>query len=174
MSLDQQDVTEIAERAAAIEPALLRSVAGTFATGITVITCPVDGNPHGCAANAVISVSLEPPLMLISLAQSSGTRAAIERVGTFAINILPDGAEGAALYAVFAGRSEDKFAVTPHRRGRLGAPVLDDGLGWLECAVEAVHVAGDHTLFVGRVVDAGYGAGEPLIFFRGRHRRLAA
>jgi flavin reductase (DIM6/NTAB) family NADH-FMN oxidoreductase RutF len=64
--------------------------------------------------------------------------------------------------------------VTSHCSGRLGAPVLDDALGWLECAVETVQVAGDHTLFVGRVVNAGHDAGEPLIFFRGRHRRLAA
>lgn len=174
MSIDQQDVIECAERAGTIEPALLRSVAGTFATGVTVITCAVDGNPHGCVANAVLSVSLDPALMLISLAQTSRTRAAIDQVGSFAINILPDSAEGAALCSVFAGRSEDKFAVTPHRRGGLGAPVLDDALGWLECAVETVQVAGDHTLFVGRVVNAGHDAGEPLIFFRGRRRRLAA
>jgi 3-hydroxy-9,10-secoandrosta-1,3,5(10)-triene-9,17-dione monooxygenase reductase component len=173
VSLDPRDVTEMTECAGTIEPALLRAVTGTFATGITVITCAAGKKPHGCAANAVLSVSLDPALMLISLAQTSRTRAAIERAGSFAINVLPDSTKGAALCSLFSGRSEDKFAMVPHRIGALGSPFLTDALGWLECAVETAQVAGDHTLFVGRVVDAGHGAGEPLVFFRGRHRRLA-
>ncbi|ODU07317.1 MAG: hypothetical protein ABS81_01830 [Pseudonocardia sp. SCN 72-86] len=151
----------------------LRAVAGTFATGITIISCSVDGMPHGCAANAVVSVSLDPPLMLISLAETSRTRAAIQAAGSFAINILPDSPEGAELCAVFAGRTVDKFEQATHDHGELGSPILRNALGWLECAVEATHVAGDHTLFIGRVVAAGHDIGEPLVFFRGRNRSLS-
>ena len=157
-----------------VDPILLRSVAGTFATGITVITCAIDGSPHGCAANAVVSVSLDPPLMLISLAETSRTKAAIEIAGHFAINMLPDNDEGAAICSVFASRSEDKFSWTPYRPGRLGAPLLRDALGFIECEVESAQVAGDHTIFIGHVVGAAHKPGEPLVFFRGRNRRLAA
>lgn len=170
MSIDQR--TDAIRSEKMTDASVLRAVAGTFATGITIITCATDNGPHGCAANAVLSVSLDPPLMLISLAETSRTRAAIEEAGSFAINILPDSAAGDGLCATFAGRSESKFAWTPHRAGLLGAPVLTDALGWIECHVESTQVAGDHTLFLGRVVDAGHEAGEPLIFFRGRNRRL--
>ncbi|MBB5159669.1 flavin reductase family protein [Saccharopolyspora phatthalungensis] len=155
-----------------VDAATLRAVAGTFATGITIITCTTEHRPQGCAANAVLSVSLDPPLMLVSLAESSRTRAAIESSGTFAINVLPDNPEGTALCAEFASRSDDKFAQAAHHPGTLGAPVLRDALGWFECAVHSAFPAGDHTLFVGRVIAAGHAEGEPLVFFRGEKRRL--
>jgi flavin reductase (DIM6/NTAB) family NADH-FMN oxidoreductase RutF len=158
----------------AVDGALLRAVAGTFATGITVITCPTDSGPTGCAANAVLSVSLEPPLMLISLGEGSRTRLAVASAGVFGIHILGSDAEGSALCAAFAGRGDDKFAGVAFRDGCLGVPVLDAALGWFECRVVSTQVAGDHTLILGRVVDAGHSAGEPLVFFRGQHRYLAA
>ena len=174
MSLDQMNSHDGSDTdSAGVDPLLLRSVSGTFATGITVITCAIDGTPHGCAANAVLSISLEPPLMLISLAETSRTKSAIEIAGHFAINVLPDNDNGAAICSVFAGRSEDKFAWTPHCPGRLGAPLLRDALGYLECSVESAQIAGDHTIFIGRVVGAAHRPGEPLVFFRGRNRRLA-
>ncbi|WP_020499123.1 flavin reductase family protein [Sciscionella marina] len=157
-----------------VAPTTLRAVAGTFTTGITIITCTADGAPQGCAANAVLSVSLEPPLMLISLGETSRTRVAVERAGAFAINVLPDNSKGSALCSVFAGRSDDKFASVDHYGGLLGAPVLTDALGWFECAIVTTQVAGDHTLFIGLVVDAGHVPGDPLVFFRGQNRKLAA
>jgi flavin reductase (DIM6/NTAB) family NADH-FMN oxidoreductase RutF len=175
MSLDQISSQEGTEAdPVGVDPLLLRSVSGTFATGITVITCAIDGTPHGCAANAVLSVSLKPPLMLISLAETSRTKAAIEIAGHFAINMLPDNDNGSVICSIFAGRSEDKFSWIPHRFGRLGAPLLRDALGFIECSVESAQVAGDHTIFIGRVVDAAHEPGEPIVFFRGRNRRLAA
>lgn len=158
----------------AVEGSLLRQVAGTFATGITVITCPTEAGPAGCAANAVLSVSLEPPLMLVSLAEGSRTRSAIEAAGCFGIHVLGADADGAELCAAFAGRGDDKFAGVAYHDGLLGVPVLDSALGWFECEVESTQIAGDHALFLGRVLDAGHATGEPLVFFRGRHRLLAA
>jgi flavin reductase (DIM6/NTAB) family NADH-FMN oxidoreductase RutF len=153
-------------------PTTLRSVAGTFATGITVLTCPGEAEPHGCTANAVLSVSLNPPLMLVSLAETSRTRRAIEEAGSFAINVLPDSAEGEALCTAFSRSGADKFRHARHAVGHTGAPILDAALGWLECDVHSVQLAGDHTLILGRVVDAGQREGEPLVFFRGGKRRL--
>lgn len=158
-----------------VDPGTLRAVASTFATGVTAITCTAeDGRPQGCAANAVLSVSLEPPLMLVSLAETSRTKTAIERTKTFAINVIPDNPQGAALCRKFASRAGDKFATTAYRTGVLGAPVLHDALGWFECTVRSTIPVGDHTLFLGLVVEAGHEDGAPLIFFRGENRRLAS
>ncbi|BBG00897.1 putative oxidoreductase [Pseudonocardia saturnea] len=159
---------------AGVDPRILREVAGTFATGITIITCAVDGVPHGCAANAVMSLSLQPPLMLISLAETSRTRVAIERSGSFAINILSDDERGRELCSTFSGRADDKFQRSPFRSGCLGSPVLEGSLGRFECSVEDSHVTGDHTIFIGRVHRAAHADGDPLVFFRGRSRSLAA
>lgn len=168
-------MTSLADRPAPdlVDPSTLRSVASTFATGITVITCPGVDGPQGCAANAVMSVSLEPPLMLVSLGEASRTRAAIEAAGCFAINVLPDSDVGDDLCTRFAGRAADKFAAVRHDAGRTGAPVLDAALGWFECDVSSVQVAGDHALFLGRVVAAGHREGDPMVFFRGGRRRLS-
>jgi flavin reductase (DIM6/NTAB) family NADH-FMN oxidoreductase RutF len=163
-------MTTLADRL--IDPVTLRAVASTFATGITVITCPGAAGPHGCTANAVLSVSLSPPLMLVSLAETSRTRRAIEAAASFAINILPDSADGEDLCATFAGRGSDKFRHAPHGVGGTGAPVLDAALGWLECDLSSVQAAGDHVLLLGRVVAAGHREGDPLVFFRGGRRRL--
>lgn len=163
-------MTSLAERV--IDPVTLRAVASTFATGITVITCPGTTGPQGCTANAVLSVSLNPPLMLVSLAETSRTRLAIEEAGSFAINILPDSVLGEDLCATFAGREPDKFGRAEHTVGETGAPVLDAALGWFECDLTSVQVAGDHTLMLGRVVAAGHREGDPLVFFRGGRRRL--
>ena len=159
---------------AVIDPVALRETAGTFATGITIITCTADGTPNGCAANAVMSLSLDPPLMFISLAETSRTRLAIETSGRFAINILPDGEQGSRLCSIFAGRTGDKFRELSYRCGTLGSPLLEEALSWLECSVESSQVMGDHTCLIGRVHAMDHTEGEPLVFFRGKNRRLAA
>jgi flavin reductase (DIM6/NTAB) family NADH-FMN oxidoreductase RutF len=171
-------MTSLAERPVAdqledaVDPATLRAVASTFATGITVITCPGASGPQGCTANAVLSVSLDPPLMLVSLGESSRTRAAIEEAGSFAINVLPDSAAGEDLCTIFAGRDMDKFATVRHSPGRTGSPILSAALGWFDCEITSIQTAGDHALFLGRVVAASHREGDPMVFFRGGRRRL--
>lgn len=170
-------MTSLADRPldTCVDPRTLRTVASTFATGITVITCPaVDATagPQGCAANAVLSVSLDPPLMLVSLGEASRTRAAIEVSGSFAINVLPDSVGGDDLCTTFAGRDPDKFHGVAHSTGRTGAPVLGDAIGWFECELVSTQPAGDHVLLLGRVVSAGHRDGDPMVFFRGGRRSL--
>ncbi len=150
----------------------LRRVAGTFATGVTAITTLVDGEPHGCAANAVTSLSLDPPLMLVCLARSSNTHASLTSSGAFAINILDHSAESRALCRSLARRSNDKFAGVAFKRGKIGVPILAQAMSWLECEVADSHDSGDHTIFIGRVLAAEDAERLPLLFFRGRFGSL--
>jgi flavin reductase (DIM6/NTAB) family NADH-FMN oxidoreductase RutF len=152
----------------------LREVAAELPTGVTVVTTMVDGRPHGCAANAVTSVSLDPPLMLVCLAYTASTHPMISTAGRFAINILPDTEVAREICAVFAGRREEKFAGVDYRTGLTGVPVLADTVGWFECIVEVAYDLGDHTAFVGRVIAAERQEGKPLIFHRGRLHGLTA
>ncbi|MBB3665489.1 flavin reductase (DIM6/NTAB) family NADH-FMN oxidoreductase RutF [Prauserella sediminis] len=138
-----------------------------------MVTTVVDENPHGCAANAVMSVSLDPPLMMVCLARTSSTHPRVSTSGRFAINVLPDSPSGRDICGVFAGKGAEKFAEIGHFPGLTGAPVLTDALGWLECVTERSDDLGDHTAFVGRVVAVGRRDGRPLIFHRGQLQSLA-
>ena len=150
----------------------LRRVAGAFATGVTAITTLFEGEPRGCAANAVTSLSLEPPLMLACLARNSNTHASLRNSRAFAINILDQSAESRALCRLFASRSTEKFAGVAFERGRTGAPILAVAMGWLECELVDSHDSGDHTIFIGRVLAAGDTERMPLLYFRGRFGSL--
>jgi flavin reductase (DIM6/NTAB) family NADH-FMN oxidoreductase RutF len=145
----------------------LRRVAGNFATGVTVITTTVDGQPQGCAANAVASLSLDPPLMLVCLAHTSKTRSHLLRARVFAINIMDDSPTSRDLCRAFARRSTDKFVNVEFRSGGLGVPILASAVGWMECELAHTYDCGDHTILVGRVLGAADCERAPLIFFRG-------
>lgn len=150
----------------------LRRVMGNFATGVAVITTrDVDGKPYGLTANALCSVSLAPPLLLICVDKSAESHPAFERSQRFAINIL--GFEHEEISRRFAVSGGDKFVDVPHRTGATGVPVLEDVLAVVECRVVAAHDAGDHTIYVGEVEHLEGSEGNPLLFFRGKYRRLS-
>jgi len=149
----------------------LRRVMGHFATGVTVITTrDVDGKPYGLTANALCSVSLAPPLLLVCIDKRAESHPAFERSGLFAINILGLGHED--LSRRFAVSGGDKFVDVSYRSGTTGVPVLEGVLGVVECRVVAGHDAGDHTIYVGEVQHMEASRGDPLLFFRGKYRRL--
>ncbi|MBP1689429.1 MAG: hypothetical protein H6Q34_2 [Deltaproteobacteria bacterium] len=149
----------------------LRRVMGHFATGVTVITTrDVDGKPYGLTANALCSVSLAPPLLLVCIDKRAESYPAFERSGLFAINILGLGHED--LSRRFAVSGGDKFVDVSYRSGTTGVPVLEGVLGVVECRVVAGHDAGDHTIYVGEVQHMEASQGDPLLFFRGKYRRL--
>ena len=150
----------------------LRRVAGTFATGVTAITTLLNGEPCGCAANAVTSLSLEPPLMLVCLARGSNTHASLRDSRAFAINILDQSAESRALCRLFASRSTEKFAGVAFERGKIDVPILAVAMSWLECELVDSHDSGDHTIFIGRVLAAGDAERMPLLYFRGQFGSL--
>ena len=163
------------ERPLALEsvpPALLRDVAGTFATGVTVVTTRTPSGLFGCTANAVTSLSLDPPLMLVCLDRSTKTHPRLLEARAFAINIIRAAPGAEELCLLFAGKSADKFSRTAYRDGTTGSPILDAALAFLECELDGTYEGGDHTIFIGRVVAAQRREGDPIVFYRGRFTGL--
>jgi flavin reductase (DIM6/NTAB) family NADH-FMN oxidoreductase RutF len=154
------------------DPRTLRDALGCFATGVTVVTClTADGSPAGLTVNSFTSVSLDPPLLLVCLAKPAASAAALIEAEHFAVNVLQAGQQPASIR--FSTRDEDRFGTTPWACGEAGAPILGDSLGVFECERHAVHDGGDHHILVGQVVKASFDPSvDPLLFFRGRYRRL--
>jgi flavin reductase (DIM6/NTAB) family NADH-FMN oxidoreductase RutF len=151
-----------------LDPHALRNAFGCFATGVTIITTrEADGTPRGFTANSFTSVSLDPPLLMVSIAKSAASLPVFEAAGHFAVNILDDGQR--AVSALFAGRSPEKFTQTEWWPGVHGAPLIGGTLAWFECARHQTVAAGDHVILIGRVVDFAAGDGNPLGFLRGAY-----
>ncbi|MGH3201296.1 MAG: 3-hydroxy-9,10-secoandrosta-1,3,5(10)-triene-9,17-dione monooxygenase reductase subunit [Streptosporangiaceae bacterium] len=158
--------------AADTDTARFRQVLGHFCTGVTVITTVWEGRPAGIACQAFAALSLDPPLVLFCPSRASVTWPVIARAGHFCANVLADGQqELARRFGASAGTSGgDKFAGVPWSPAPSGAPVLGGALTWVQCAVQAVHEAGDHYLVTGRVTGLGpCRPGRPLLFYRGRY-----
>ena len=148
--------------------AQFRQVLGHFCTGVTVITTMDEERPAGFACQAFAALSLDPPLVLFCPGRSSVTWPVIARAGHFCANVLADGQQ--ELARRFGTSGGDKFAGVPWSPAPSGAPVLDGALTWVQCAVQAVHEAGDHYLVTGRVTGLGpCRPGRPLLFYRGRY-----
>ncbi len=157
---------------ASFEAAEFRRVLGHFATGVTVVTsADPEGRVNGLTASAVASVSLDPPLVLVCVDRTADTHGAIERSGSFAINVLAE--DGEALSRRFADYpAEEKFEGIAFRRAATGAPVLERALAWVDCELRHSHEGGDHTIFVGEVVAGDAVEGAPLLYYRGGYGRL--
>jgi flavin reductase (DIM6/NTAB) family NADH-FMN oxidoreductase RutF len=149
----------------------LRRVLGHFPTGVSVITTQDKlGAPHGLTVNALTSVSLAPPLLLICIDKKSDTYPCFEESRVFTVNILADDQE--PLSRKFAVSGGDKFESVSYRVGANGAPILDGALAYLECRVTAAYDGGDHTIYVGAIERAETGSGRPLLFYRGSYFTL--
>jgi flavin reductase (DIM6/NTAB) family NADH-FMN oxidoreductase RutF len=154
-----------------IEKNELRQVMGHFATGVTIITTlNKDGQLHGLTANAFTSVSLEPPLLLISVDKKAESWPAFEESKVFTVNILSDSQE--ALSRKFAVSGGNKFEGVAYRIGANGAPILDGVLSYIECTLYAAYEGGDHSLYLGSIQQAEIREGKPLLFYRGGYRAL--
>ncbi|WP_262386750.1 flavin reductase family protein [Streptomyces sp. TRM49041] len=155
----------------------LRRVCGHFVTGVTVVTSGLGERAAGTTVNSFTSVSLDPALVLFCLHRASRLRAVVEESRAYAVNLLA--AEQEPLARAFAGRATASLDETPHHSARTGVPVLGGVVGYLSCHLVNTVEAGDHTVFVGEVVELGVpGADEePLVFFRGElgplHRHLS-
>jgi len=165
--------------ASAATPDEFRAALAQLASGVSLVTAhdPEDGEDVGMTATSFLSVSLEPPLVLVSVREDSRMDEILTRVGTWAVSLL--GEEHRALASRFAmkGRLSDRllFADSPHHRGPLsGAPLIDGALATVECRTEQRVPAGDHTLVIGRVLEARVPApaGRPLLYFRTGYRQL--
>jgi flavin reductase (DIM6/NTAB) family NADH-FMN oxidoreductase RutF len=158
----------------AITDAAMRTMRGLFASGVTVATTTNGGRLHGVTVSAFTAVSLDPPLVLISLANETTSRDLIAESGLFAVNILSDDQE--FLSERFAARApivNEAFEGVPYHIEATGAPILDDSLAWYDCRVIATHEGGDHTLFIGQVEAIGLDESrKPLLYFANRYARL--
>lgn len=151
----------------------LREALSHLAGGVVIVTTRgKDGDPRGITATAVCSVSLSPPLVMACLDRRAATHAAVAESGVFALNLLPESEE--ALARRFAVSVPDKFVDLAVTSGPTGAPLLDRALAFCDCAVVRSVPAGDHTIFIGRVEEAGVYADRgreagPLLYYRGRY-----
>ncbi|MCC2333051.1 flavin reductase family protein [Cellulomonas wangsupingiae] len=154
-----------------------RTIAGRFGTGVGVATTCVDGVPVGMTVNSFTTVSLEPRLVLVCLAEGSRLLRAVRRSGYFAVTVLAD--DQRALAVRFAARErpsgcEAFRGVDSVTEPITGCPVLSGGVAFFACAVHRLWPAGDHSVLVGEVTSAGeLLAAAPLLFVDGHYRVLA-
>lgn len=149
---------------AAFDSRTFRNALGRFATGVTVVTIAVDGGVHGMTANAFTSVSLDPPLVVVSVAGHARMHGYLTPHARFGVSVLSEDQQAYAW--AFAGRTQ--AGIQPVFQRRHGVPVLEHALAHLICTVDALYPGGDHTLVLGRVDDLWYRDGSPLTFYRGR------
>ncbi|MFN8638371.1 MAG: flavin reductase family protein [Dehalococcoidia bacterium] len=152
-----------------------RDLVGRFATGVTVITVNDGGIYRAMTANSFASVSLDPLLILVCVMRDGSIHDPIHEAGAFAVNILA--ADQRPLAQLFARRGELDLPMggEPFHVRRTGAPLLEGVLGWFECELWREYDGGDHTIFVGRVVDMEFSRpeGAPLMFFGGKYGAMA-
>lgn len=158
----------MSDKATALAPGRLRTALGLFATGVTVVSArdPANGEPRGMTANAFMSVSLDPPLVLVSVRRNAHLRDVLVRAGAYGVGILGAGREREARR--FAGLPVATHEPPPEFTDRAGVPVLSGVIAWIVADVVSTFPGGDHTLFVGEVRDLDVVApGEPpLVFHR--------
>jgi flavin reductase (DIM6/NTAB) family NADH-FMN oxidoreductase RutF len=162
-------VAKLTPRSAAAEAAAreLRSVMGKFATGVTVVTTTHRNTIHGMTANAFLSVSLRPPLVLVSLGRCRMSEM-LPRTGRYGVSVLASDQEHFAAH--FAGQRASQIEPTFAWENDL--PFLDGALAHVGCRVVDVHPAGDHVLWIGEVEHLYHRDGEPLLFYTGRFGTL--
>jgi flavin reductase (DIM6/NTAB) family NADH-FMN oxidoreductase RutF len=153
------------------DPTLLRGALGRFTTGVTIVSClDAQGVPVGLTANSFNALSLDPPLVLWSLRRASPSLAAFLGARRFAVNVLSEAQVD--LSRRFASPVHDKFAAGAWSAGEGGVPVLSGCAAVFECETQSHQVAGDHMLFIGRVLQARDAALAPLVFHAGHYHLL--
>ena len=151
-----------------IDTRQFRHALGRFATGVTVLTAPYEGKTHGMTANAFVSVSLEPPLVLVSLDNRSNMHKILPVVRRFGISLLAEDQEAFSNH--FAGRLQPDLHIRFVYRN--GTPLLAGCVGYFVAEVFDIHPAGDHTLYISRVEHFEAGEGKPLLFFGGKYGQV--
>ena len=158
-----------------IEPLQFREALGHYASGITVITSHIDGEPVGFTCQSFHSVSMSPPLVSFSVMSGSASYPKIRQAGRFAVNILSD--EQVGISNQFARRGTDKWLGIEWQESPLGNPIIPGSLHWLDCKIVAEHAAGDHLIVIGEVKALNLqetAATQPLLYYKGQYCNLAA
>jgi len=155
----------------AFDSQLQRRIMGRFATGVTVATTRVGDELAAMTANAVTSLSLDPPLLLLAVDKRAGFLQSLSQSGFFALNILKEHQE--ELSRRFAQRGPKEFGDLTLTTAITGAPIFADALGYVDCRVVNVLPGGDHDIYIGEIVAGDCHDGRPLLFFSGNYGRLA-
>lgn len=167
----------VSEAVSPVEPDdhAFRAVMARFATGVSVMTSVLDGQPHGMTANALASVSLDPLLVLVCVERGTVMERYVEDGGVFALSFLS--AEQAHLSNTFANharpRGAAQFAGVATTTAATGSPLIQGSLGWVDCRVWSITDGGDHVIVVGEVVALSSGvADDPLLYYRSSYGRF--
>lgn len=153
-----------------ITPEAMRRTLGQFCTGVTIVTTRVGEQVHAMTANAFTSVSLDPPLILVSIAKQAKMHGHLEQASHFGVSILSSSQERVAWH--FAGRPSPDLARDVFDRKKEVHDFLEGSIAHIGCEMHARHDAGDHVLFLGRVLHLSCQEGEPLIFHSGKFGQL--
>jgi flavin reductase len=148
-----------------------RKIMGQFATGVTVVTTGGEAGVHGLTANAVASLSLDPPLVLVAVDKRAMTLDYLKRNRCFAINILRHDQE--AISRRFAKPGPKDFSDLGTKTAKTTAPVLAECLAYVDCEVVDILPGGDHEIFIGEIVAGEFLDGKPLLYHSGSYRQMA-
>jgi flavin reductase (DIM6/NTAB) family NADH-FMN oxidoreductase RutF len=149
---------------------LFKQVMRGWASGVTVVTTLNNDKPIGVTVSAFSSISAEPPLVMVCLHRKLYTGRMLEESGVFVVNILSAGqVEVGKLFANMYPHIQDRFAALACTTVETGAPILPDVVGWFDCRLQAAHAGGDHLIFVGEVLAAGFDVeAKPLLYHHHR------
>ncbi len=166
-------VQEMPAIAAAPDPTSFRAAMGSFLTGVAVMTTKDGDRPHGMTANAVSSVSLEPPLVLVCVDQQAVMAGRVRDAGVFALSFLAEDQGWLSNHFADPGRGDgvDEFDGVDATTVATGCPVIAGATAVVDCEVERITPAGDHLVVLGRVVALDTGGSPPLAYYRGGYGR---
>lgn len=153
-----------------IDDSRFKEAMSHFASGVTIVTTELDGTPYGLTVASFASLSLHPPLVMVCVARKAKSHDAIHEAGHFGVSILEQ--SQADVSGRFASKADDKFAGITTRRGEHGMPLIDGAICTLECRVHSELSGGDHTIFVGEVLDSSTSDGAPLVYYRSSYREI--
>lgn len=147
---------------------IFKKAMGRFATGVTVITTSIHDTIYGMTANAFMSVSMSPRLVLVSISKKANIKQHLEKSGKFAVSILTKEQQEISKY--FAGQEQEKRQINFQWFDDL--PIIENSIANITCDVYDVYEVGDHILYIGEVRDIMLQEGEPLTFFEGKYKQL--
>ncbi|HEY8418504.1 MAG TPA: flavin reductase family protein [Limnochordales bacterium] len=154
-----------------IDPASFKNLFANWPSAVAIITCRgIDGAPIGFTASSFDPLSLDPPLVMFTLAKRSGSLAHFEAAVGFGVNALRAGQE--ELSTRFATPVEDRFQGVAYTTGQTGAPLLADAWARIECRTRHRYDGGDHIIFVGEILSLDFEPAEPLVYHRRGYRRV--
>jgi 3-hydroxy-9,10-secoandrosta-1,3,5(10)-triene-9,17-dione monooxygenase reductase component len=160
---------------AEIDSNKFRKTLSHYASGVTIVSGMVDGEPTGFTCQSFHSLSMEPPLISFSVMNSSTTWPKLRTVRRFAVNVLAE--DQYEISSVFGRSNIDRWAAVSWQTSIQGNPIIDGVLVWIDCMLHAQHDAGDHSIVIGSVQALGHPAGvddrSPLLFYKGKYHHLA-